>query len=202
MAATLTKRQREVLSAIERFAAASGYPPTLRELAATLGISGISAVKKHLDAIAAKGYISRDRRARAISVRRARSVSVPVLGRVAAGRPLLAEANLEGAIAIDRDALRGGQYFFLRVQGDSMRDVGILDGDHVLVRVQPQAEDGAIVVALIEDAATVKRLRRRGAVVELHAENPAYSPICVTRADALRVLGKVVGVIRLPQLRG
>lgn len=202
MAPLLTRRQREVLSAIERFAAASGYPPTLRELAAALGISGISAVKKHLDAIAAKGYISRDRRARAISVRRARSVSVPVLGRVAAGRPLLAEDNLEGAIAIDRDAIRGGQYFFLRVQGDSMRDGGILDGDYVLVRVQPQAEDGAVVVALIDDAATVKRLRQRGALIELRADNAAYAPIRVTRSETLRVLGRVVGVVRLPQLRG
>jgi repressor LexA len=83
-----------------------------------------------------------------------------------------------------------------------MRDGGILDGDYVLVRVQPQADDGSIVVALLDDGATVKRLRRRGAVVELRAENPAYPPIRVARADALRVLGRVVGVVRLPQFRG
>ncbi len=202
MTESLTRRQKEVLAALERYAAQAGYPPTLRELARILGIRGISAVKKHLDALATKGYLSRDRRARAIVVaRRARAATVPILGRVAAGRPLLADENCDSFVALDRDAVRGGVHFLLRVQGESMLGNGILPNDYVLVRAQSQAEDGDVVVALLGDEATVKRLIRRAAAVELHSSNPAFAPIPIRRGDPFRILGKVVGLVRLPNLR-
>lgn len=193
----LTGRQREVLAALERFTTQSGYPPTLRELARILGISGISAVKKHLDVLADKGYLVRDRRARSITIRQPRAVSIPVLGRVAAGRPILAEENLDGALAIDRSAIRGGTHFFLRVNGESMNGAGILDGDFVLVRVQPQAQDGELVVALLEDEAVVKRLKRISSGVALLSENPDFKPIRPNQTDGFRILGRVTGLVRL-----
>ncbi len=195
----LTKRQEAVLSFITRQVSRVGYPPTVRETARHLGIKGFSAVKKHLDVLEKKGYLTRGAGARAIEIAdRPKSVSVPVLGQVAAGRPILAEENILGSLALDRSVARGGQTFLLKVKGDSMVGAGILDGDLVLVRMQPRVENGEIAVVMAEDEATVKRFEHRGDRVVLRSENPDYAPIVLADRDRCRVVGKVVGVMRIP----
>ncbi|HEX2513417.1 MAG TPA: transcriptional repressor LexA [Chloroflexota bacterium] len=208
----LTARQRRVLAVIEARLAAEGRPPTLREIGLELGIASTNGVRDHLQALIEKGYIRRDERsARGIQVLRggaggapgaggagARGVrQVPLLGRVAAGEPVLAEQNVEGYLALDRDLLRDGEVFALRVQGDSMRDAGILDGDYVFVRQQRTAQPRDIVVALLDEETTVKRYVPDGDEVRLEAENPQFAPIVVRRGDArLAILGKVAAVLR------
>jgi repressor LexA len=208
----LTARQRRVLAVIESRLAAEGRPPTLREIGLELGIASTNGVRDHLQALIEKGYIRRDERsARGIQVLRggaggapgaggagARGVrQVPLLGRVAAGEPVLAEQNVEGYLALDRDLLRDGEVFALRVQGDSMRDAGILDGDYVFVRQQRTAQPRDIVVALLDEETTVKRYVPDGDEVRLEAENPQFAPIVVRRGDArLAILGKVAAVLR------
>lgn len=192
-----TKRQEAVLNFIARQTARVGYPPTVRETARHLGIKGISAVKKHLDALERKGRLIRGSGARAIGIAdRPQTVSVPVLGQVAAGRPILAQENIVGTFALDRSVVRGGPAFLLRVKGDSMTGAGILEGDLVLVRAQPTAEDGEIVVALVDEEATVKRFHRRGRQIVLQPENPAHAPIRLDSKDEVRILGRVTGVVR------
>jgi repressor LexA len=197
---------------IESRLAAEGRPPTLREIGLELGIASTNGVRDHLQALIEKGYIRRDERsARGIQVLRggaggapgaggagARGVrQVPLLGRVAAGEPVLAEQNVEGYLALDRDLLRDGEVFALRVQGDSMRDAGILDGDYVFVRQQRTAQPRDIVVALLDEETTVKRYVPDGDEVRLEAENPQFAPIVVRRGDArLAILGKVAAVLR------
>jgi repressor LexA len=203
MKAKLTQRQAEVLNFLTRFVSRTGYPPTLREIARHFGIKGISAIKKHLDTLEKKGYLARGNGARAIEMADLpQSVSVPVLGQVAAGRPILAEENLLGTLALDRSMVRGGQVFLLKVKGESMIGAGILEGDLVLVKAQSRAENGEIVVALVESAsggeATIKRLDHRGHHVVLKPENPDHSPITLTQSDHFRIIGKVVGVVRVP----
>src|SRR6202030_2026737 len=116
------------------------------------------------------------------------TVSVPILGQVAAGKPILAEENILGTFALDRSVVRGSQSFLLKVKGDSMIQAGILDGDHVLVKAQAQGENGEIVVALVEDEATVKRFFHLGDKIVLQAENPAYQPMTFSKQDNFRIL--------------
>lgn len=190
----LTERQRAVLSLVERSVEERGYPPSLRELAGALGISGTRAVEKHLEALTRKGYLRKGSGARALeAVGRVSGRAIPIVGRVAAGRPILAEENLEGAMTLDA---RWEGCFLLRVKGDSMKDAAILDGDLVLVKPQPQAENGEIVVAILDGEATVKRLLKTPRGVTLQAENPAYAPIEVPREAAFSLAGKVAGVFR------
>jgi len=201
MKAELTKKQAEVLNFLVKHISKVGYPPTVREIAGHFGIKGLNAVKKHLDALAKKGHLVRGRGARAIEMADLpQTVSVPVLGQVAAGKPILAEENILGTFALDRSVVRGGQAFLLKVKGNSMMGTGILDGDHVLVKVQAQAENGEIVVALVEDEATVKRFIHRGDKIILQPENPAHQPMTFTKRDNLRILGKVMGVVRFSNL--
>lgn len=218
----LTQRQREVLELISETAQRTGRPPTLREIGRQLGITSTNGVRDHLQALIEKGFIRRDERsARGIQLLRAPSsgprsrvgaprrsrpaaqlgdrqvVSVPVVGRVAAGEPILAEQNVEQHLAIDKELIRDGDVFALRVRGDSMRDAGILDGDYVFVRQQPTAQPRDIVVALLDDEATVKRYVPKGETVRLEPENPAYEAIVVSRGDPrLSILGKVAAVLR------
>ena len=195
----LTERQADVLDFLTQYVSHSGYPPTLREMARHLGIKGIHAVRKHLEALEKKGYLSRGRGARAIEITDLpQSVSIPILGQVAAGQPILAEENILGRMALDRSAVHFKPAFLLKVKGDSMVEAGILEGDHVLVKAQGQAENGEIVVALIEDEATVKRFFRYADKIVLKPENADYSPMTFTRRDHVRILGKVMGVIRFP----
>jgi len=196
-----TDRQIEVLNFLNKYIARAGYPPTVREIAKHLRIRGLHAVKKHLDALEKKGLLSRGRGARTIGISdQPPAVRVPILGQVAAGKPVLADENILGTLALDRSVLRGGPFFLLKVKGDSMIDAGIFGGDHVLVKVQAQAENGEIVVVLVEDEATVKRIFHRGDKIVLQPENPAHPSMTFTPRDNIRILGKVEGVIRIPAL--
>ncbi len=194
----LTERQKQVLEAIERSVDERGYPPSLRELAAALGLEGTRAVEKHVEALRRKGYLKKGRGARALgSVGRAAGRAVPIVGRVAAGSPILAEQNVEGALTLDPSLARWEGCFLLRVKGQSMKDAAILDGDLVLVKPQADAENGEIVVALLDGEATVKRLRKQGKAVTLLPENDAFKPIVVRDDAAFSIVGKVSGVFRV-----
>ena len=200
----LTKRQQLVLEFIQDSIQEHGYPPTLREIGAHFGIRSTNGVNDHLLALERKGYLRReDMKSRALRpTASAGGVprEVPLLGRVAAGQPLLAIENIEGSLRIDPTLLPGesGKFFALRVRGESMIGAGILDGDIVFVRQQEDAPSGTIVVALVNDEATVKTLQRDGERVRLVPSNPAVAPIVVGREDgrSLRILGVVAGVYR------
>ena len=200
----LTKRQQDVLDYLRRAIASQGYPPSIREMCRALKIKSLRGVTLHLDALARKGHLTRSRAARSIQLladRTHRALqrvrAVPILGRVAAGAPLLAEGQIEDTLAVDeRWAGSQGDVFALRVKGESMINAGILSGDYVLVRRQASADDGQIVVALLEDEATVKRLVRERDRVLLKPEHPHMRPIVVERGAPLRIVGKVIGVYR------
>lgn len=204
MAQGLTPRQREVLDFIKRFLDEHGYPPTVREIGRHFGFVPRS-VFDHLKALERKGYLKREAtKSRSLQItdpaspgRRApRPREVPIVGRVAAGRPLLAVENLEGTVSLPADWANGGDVFLLRVQGDSMVGAHILPGDLALVRRQETAENGDIVVALVDEEATVKRFQRSGETLTLLPENPAMTPLTFTPGSRLEILGKVIGVIR------
>ena len=176
-----------------------GYPPSLREIARHFGMVGTRAVEKHLIALEKKGVLRRGAGARALEVvGRAYSRTIPILGRVAAGKPILAEENLLGRLAVDPSIARWKESFLLKVTGESMKDAGILDGDLVLVRPQPDADSGEIVVAMVEGEATVKRLIKRKGKLILQPENPAFDPILITEKDGpVQIVGKVAALFRL-----
>jgi repressor LexA len=190
-----------LLQVIEEIQAKRGYAPSLHELAQAMGITSLQGVKDHLAALERKGYVRRTPgRRRAIEVIQ-RLVplegSLPILGRVAAGRPLLAVENREGTLSLSTEMLGTGEHFALRVQGDSMIEAGISDGDYVIVRQQETANPGEIVVALLGEEVTVKRLRKKGATLFLEAANPTYAPIPLTGSSVTpRILGTVVGLYR------
>lgn len=197
----LTSRQERLLRFIEESVAQRGYAPSLQEMAQAMDIASLQGVKDHLAALERKGYLQRSPgRRRAITVTQPLlpvEGSVPILGRVAAGKPLLAVENQEGTLSLNADALGTGAHFALRVQGDSMIDAGIEDGDHVIVRQQDSANPGDIVVALLGEEVTVKRLQKKGSALFLEAANIAYSPIPLTRqSSSPRILGVVVGLYR------
>lgn len=197
----LTERQERLLRFIETSVTKRGYVPTLQEMADAMGIASLQGVKDHLTALERKGYLRRaPGRRRAIEVTQPITPitgSVPILGRVAAGRPLLAVENREGALSLDNSLLGTGSHFALQVQGDSMIEAGIQEGDYVIVRQQDSATPGDIVVALLGEEVTVKRLRKKGSALFLEAANPAYEPIPLTgTSPAPRILGVVVGQYR------
>ena len=197
----LNDRARHILGFIQRFAREHGYPPTIREIGREYGISSTNGVRYYLNLLEKEGHLRRSERiSRGIEgVSRqatAASAGIPLLGRVAAGQPVLAEESREGTVEPgemfgDRDGL-----FALRVRGDSMTGAGILAGDYVIVRQQENASAGEIVVALLGDEATVKYYRPGRGRVELVAANPAYEPIVADSLSGLRILGVVKGVIR------
>jgi repressor LexA len=200
----LQKRQQRILDVIEEAVRAQGYPPTVREIGAAVGLCSPASVQGHLAALEAMGYIRRgSSKRRALEVVRPRTVLtdtaavhtgvVPLVGRVAAGMPILAEENLEDFIDIPRFMGDEGVCFALRVAGTSMINAGILDGDIVVVRQQETANDGDIVVAVLQDEATLKRFFREADQVRLQPENDAMQPI-LTRDP--RIVGKVTGVLR------
>jgi len=180
------------------------YPPSVREICQAMGLSSSSTVHAHLKALERKGYIKRDpTKPRAIEIldpsvnskQKRRSRLVPLLGQVTAGIPVLAEENIESYLALPEEMVKGDNLFLLRVKGDSMKEAGILQGDLVIVRQQPAAENSEIVVALIGDEATVKRFFRETDHIRLQPESPDYEPI-ITK-DNIRVLGKVIGLLRI-----
>ena len=176
-----------------------GYPPSFREIARYFEMVGTRAVEKHLIALEKKGFIRRGKGARAIEViGQSSGRAIPILGQVAAGVPILAEEHLLGHLMLDPTIARFEDVFLLKVQGESMRNAGILDGDLVLVKPQADAETGETVVAMIEGEATVKRLVKRAGEVILEPENPAFSPIIITGEDeGLKIIGKVIALFRL-----
>ena len=189
----LSKKQSEILDVIRRWIAEKGYCPSIRELCAEVRLSSPSTVHAHLRELENQGYITRpDGKNRSIVLTGGREpAGVPILGRVAAGAPILAQQEIRGYLPWDP---RGeGEFVALAVRGDSMKDAGILDGDLVVVRQQETAGDGEIVIALLEEEATCKRLSLEDGAVWLLPENEAYEPIDGTGA---RILGKVTAVIR------
>lgn len=196
----LSPRQQEALAFIRNYTGQTGYPPTLREIAGHMGIRGLHAVRKHLDALVLKGYLTREKGARTLFSGKLhpKAVPVPVLGRVAAGSLRESPEDHTKTWFVDPDWLPEGPSFFLQVRGDSMKDAAILDGDYVLVRSTPDALPGEIVVAMIDGESTVKRLSRKGDQLVLSPENPDYSDIPVPTNADFRIAGVVVGVIRLP----
>jgi len=210
----LTKRQEQTLDFIRRSIEERGYPPTLREIGEHMGIRSTNGVNDHLRALERKGYLRReDMKSRALKLvednahPHLRAVSnneddlleVPVLGRVAAGLPLLAEENVIDTVRVDRMLVKGGREIFgLRVTGDSMIDAGILSGDYIFVRKQATADRGDIVVALIGDEATVKYFYPERDYVRFQPANAKMAPILVRATDfkSTMLLGKVVGVYR------
>jgi len=206
MSKGLTARQREVLDTIREFATRKGYPPSIRELGRALGISSLRGVTIHLDALAKKGFIERESTSRSIRLLIAMDsasnrISVPLLGSIAAGLPLLAVENVESYVPIPAEmASSAAELFALRVKGDSMIGDAILDGDTIIVRSQPSAATGEIVAALIGDEATVKRLDKSSRPARLLPSNPSYQPIVLRQAqdarEDVRILGKVIGLVR------
>jgi repressor LexA len=211
----LTKRQAQTLDFIRQSIEERGYPPTLREIGESMGIRSTNGVNDHLRALERKGYLSReDMKSRALRLVSRETepppasvgspgdenmLDVQVLGRVAAGLPLLAEENVIDTVRIDRMLVRGGRDVFgLRVQGDSMINAGILNGDYIFVRKQASAEPGEIVVALIGDEATVKYYHPEKDYVRFQPANDQMAPILVRASDfrATMLLGVVVGVYR------
>jgi len=191
----LTDRQTEILALIRRRLAESGLPPTRAEIAAELGFRSPNAAEEHLKALARKGVIELVPGAsRGI---RLPEEGLPVVGRVAAGQPILAEQHIESHIQVDARLFRPRADYLLRVQGLSMRDAGILPGDLLVVHRTPEAANGQIVVARLDDEVTVKRFERRGREVRLLPENPEFNPIEIDlRRAPLVIEGVSVGVIR------
>ena len=207
MAKQLTKRQHTVLDTIRHWIQQRGYPPTIRELGKLLGIKSLRGVTTHLDAIAKKGFLKREPKARSISLLDLvapfeQALRVPIVGRIRAGVPTLAQEHVEGHLVVDGSwlgkskSIEGQSHFALKVKGDSMMNAGILDGDFVIVRQQPSVESGEIAVALLGEEATVKRLYKEEDHVRLQPEHPTMEPIIVEKQHPLAVLGKVVAVFR------
>ena len=201
----LTDRQGEILRLIKELTEVSGFPPTRAEIAERMGFRSVNAAEQHLRALEKKGAIDIEAGAsRGIRVhdvkpsgRAGRLLELPVIGRVAAGSPILAEEHVQGRYQVDPNLFTPRADYLLRVRGMSMRDVGILEGDLLAVHKTQEARTGQIVVARLDDEVTVKRLRRRGSVVALEAENPDFAPIEVDlRRDTLVIEGIAVGVIR------
>ena len=198
----ITGPQRRTLGELRRFTGQQRFPPTIQELADILEISTPS-VRDQVSQLVRKGYVKREaRKARGLTILREPTEevlslrTVPIVGRVAAGQPILAEENIIGEVLVESRALRSGCSFALEIQGDSMIDAGIHNGDLVVVRQQPVAESGDIVVALLDQEATVKRLFVRDERIELRPENPKLRPMPIGPDDGLRILGKVIAVSR------
>ncbi|MBA4251502.1 MAG: transcriptional repressor LexA [Chlorobiaceae bacterium] len=211
----LTDRQKEVLDFILQFRNEIGYPPTLREIGKRFNISSTFGVKRHLEALVKKGFINIEGNAsRGISFNNNdendyvkfddKIISnddvfsqIPILGRVAAGTPILASENIEGSIVVDRNFVKKAENCFaLKVKGDSMINAGIFEGDFVIVNQTIAVNNNEIIVALIDNEATVKRFRKEKSKSKLLPENDNYSPIDVTNNQNFQIVGKVIGVVR------
>ena len=202
MTEQLTERQNKILDYIRYVTKVRNYPPSVREIGEAVGLSSSSTVHNHLNQLERRGLIKRDpSKSRTVQLvadaeiaeQRRNAVSVPIVGHVAAGSPILAEQNVEDHILLSSELAKDG-FFLLRVRGDSMVNAGILNDDLVLVRPQHEAPNGSIVVALVDGDATVKRIERGNGHVKLIAENPAYEPIVTSNVSQV---GQVRGVMRL-----
>ena len=198
----ISKKQEEILQYIKDQILQRGFPPAVREICEAVHLKSTSSVHSHLETLEKNGYIRRDpTKPRAIEIvddnfnlTRRELVNVPVVGRVAAGEPILAVENVENYFPIPAEFMPNSQTFMLNVKGESMINAGILDGDQILVQQQSTAENGDIVVALIDDSATVKTFYKEDGYYRLQPENDTMEPIIVK--DDLKILGKVIGVFR------
>jgi len=214
----LTPTQEKVLDFLKDFIRENGFPPTLREVASYFGLRGPKAPQKTLNILERKGCIRKvPGGSRAIEILGSKvgrhsglpykmgfagsaaspTFPIPIIGRVQAGEPILAVENIEGYINLDRNLASSGDVFLLRVQGDSMIDAHIQDGDFALVKPQPNAENGEIVVALIEDEATIKRIFKKKDLIRLEPAHPKMEPIVVKKGEKkVAIVGKVIGIFR------
>jgi len=214
----LTPIQQRVFNFLKDYLGEEGFPPTLREIASHFGLRGPKGPQKTLNILEKKGYIRKvPGGSRAIEILRSKvgrrsglpykmgfvesatepTFPIPIIGRVRAGEPILAIENIEGYINFDRSLVSSGDVFLLRVQGDSMIDAHIQDGDFALVKPQPNVENGEIVVALIEDEATIKRIFKKRDLIRLEPANPKMEPIIVKKGEKnVTIVGKVVGIFR------
>ncbi len=198
----ISPKQAEILEYIKNEIINRGFPPTVRDICDAVNLKSTSSVHSHLETLERNGYIRRDpTKPRAIEIvddnfnlARRELVNVPVVGRVAAGEPILAVENVENYFPIPAEFMPNSQTFMLNVKGESMVNAGILDGDQILVQQQSTAENGEIVVALIDDNATVKTFYKEDGYYRLQPENDAMEPIIVK--GELQILGKVIGVFR------
>lgn len=210
----LTERQEEILNFIKQFLEGNGYPPTLREIGKKFNIVSTFGVKRHLEALVKKGYLNIESNAsRGITVHKDTGSEllvessfsrasqefrkVPIVGRVAAGSPILAIENIEGSIVIDSSFMKKSEdCFALKVRGDSMINAGIFENDLVIISPQKDAQNGEIVVALIDDEATVKTYEQKNNKIRLLPENDKYQPIEISDLREFSIVGKVIGVVR------
>ena len=201
----ITAKQKEILTFIKDQILEKGYPPAVREICEAVHLKSTSSVHSHLETLEKNGYIRRDAtKPRAIEIIddnfnlvRREVVNVPLVGTVAAGQPILAVENVDGYFPIPAEFMPNEQSFMLKVKGDSMINAGIFDGDQVLVKQQPTADNGDIVVALVEDSATVKTFYKEKGYYRLQPENDTMDPIIIT--GEIQILGKVFGVMRFYQ---
>ena len=186
----ITQKQSEILEYIKSQILNKGYPPSVRDICQAVNLKSTSSVHAHLESLEKNGYIRRDpTKSRTIEV-----VNIPLLGQVAAGQPLLAVENITEYFPIPSEYMPGGEVFMLKVKGDSMINMGIYEGDQIIVRKQNTASNGEVIVALVDDSATVKRFYKENGHIRLQPENDFMDPIIV---DDCEILGKVIGLIRL-----
>ena len=198
---TITEKQSEILEYIKAQILERGFPPAVREICEAVHLKSTSSVHSHLETLEKNGYIRRDpTKPRAIEIldyafnlTRREMAQVPIVGRVAAGEPLLAEQNIEDYFPIPVERLPNNQTFLLQVKGESMINAGILNGDYILVEQTPSASNGEVVVALVEDGATVKRFFKENGHYRLQPENDTMDPIIV---DEVTIVGKMIGLLR------
>jgi repressor LexA len=200
----LTSTQHRVYQFIIDWKENRGFPPTVREIAEGLGFKSPNNVRQHLRLIEKKGLLKiSSGKARGIGVTTQfgkvtsdNGIEVPLVGRVAAGTPIVAEENIEGTVTLDRTLFKGDGLFTLRVRGESMQDIGVFDGDIAVVKQQQAASNGEVVVAIVDGEATLKRFFKKNDSIVLHAENPDFRDIVVTSPKNVLIAGRLVGVIR------
>ena len=200
----ISKKQSEILEYMKNEILNRGFPPSVREICEAVNLKSTSSVHSHLETLEKNGYIRRDpTNPRAIEIVddnfnlvRRETVNVPIIGKVAAGEPLLAVQNVEGYFPIPSEYMPNKQTFMLVVQGDSMINAGIFSGDYVVVEKQENAENGDKVVALVEDSATIKNFYKEKDHIRLQPENDFMDPIVISPDQQFQVLGKVIGVFR------
>ncbi len=197
---TLTQRQQQIMDYLVQFTQAKGYPPSVREIGKAVGLSSSSTVHSHLETLEGKGLIKRDpSKPRALEIKgvnyhnQANVTSLPLVGEIAAGAPVIAEENIESYMPLPAELVRGDESFILKVKGDSMIEAGIFNGDYIVVRQQNVAQNGQIVAALIEDEATVKTYYKEADHIRLQPENSSMEPIRTLNPS---ILGIVVAVLR------
>ena len=205
----MNQQLQTILNFIQQYLDINGYPPTLREIGKKFDISSTFGVKRHLDALVKKGYLNvESNQSRALTIVDSAAskiekfaeklIEIPIVGRVAAGYPILAQENIENTVVIDPAFVKNNPNCFgLKVRGDSMINAGIFEGDTVIVNPQKDASTGEIIVALIGDETTLKRLEKKNGFVNLIPENDDYQTITITNREDFSIIGKVVGVFRL-----